>query len=132
MKHVLWVLKLLWAFPMPITGYLLRRHRLRSYGRTAVYTHRWWPKRFATAHWPTILVPRETSRDSERLMLHEHRHLQQQMWVGGVLFLLSYGLMWVGLWVWHGFQWYPAYRGVWWEVDARRYADHKALGGQDV
>ena len=52
-------------------------------------------------------------------MHYEARHLQQQVWVGGVMFLLSYALMWLARFGALGFRWKRAYRDVWWEVDAR-------------
>lgn len=137
-KVALWA----WTFPLPLMGWVnTKGPKLLAMGRSAplgtpgvpelcqwAYEYKWWggSRRFSFAAWPYIYVayPEYATR-REELMHHEHRHIQQQVWVGGILFLLSYGLCFVALWPFKGFDWYRAYRAIPWEVDARAYASRK-------
>lgn len=120
MSKFKWFLTFLWTFPLPLVGLLNRKMKLLSWRDHPVYVYHFWPsRRFALASWPTILVPRPGTRSNQSLMKHEARHLEQQRRWGGIIFLVSYGLMFVLLFMWH-WNWRKAYEGVWWEVDARR------------
>ena len=116
-----WLLYL-WTFPCPLMALVNRREPATDL--EDVWVYRWWlgGRRFAFAAWPFIYVAEAGDARRVELMHHEDRHLQQQLWVGGLLFLLSYGVCFIVLWPVKGFDWYAAYRAIPWEVDARRYA----------
>ena len=122
------VLQWVWAFPLSLVGWAIAGRNPGPNGTRIWFTgypirvHRY-ACRYATALWPYILVKRPEQVRSIELMHHEARHLHQQMWVGGVLFSLTYAVCWLALLPFHGAQ--GAYRRVPWERDARRYAHRK-------
>lgn len=137
-----YVLLWIWTFPCPLMAWVNRRGpsvlpmpkdeplHLPGHGTARVqwaYEYKWWggSRRFSFAAWPYIYLSRQVRAQDDELMHHEHRHLQQQVRVGGLGFLLSYGFCFLALWVWKGFRWYEAYRAIPWEVDAREYAKAK-------
>lgn len=61
------------------------------------------------------------------LAVHERVHVAQAM-VGGVFFLLAYGLHFLWLWAIGGVQWKEAYYRVWAEVQAYRIDDEYGQG----
>lgn len=114
---------------MPLMALFNRKERALSFmdgnREIGVWVYRAWfgGRVYATAAWPFIYVPDRPAARSIKLMHHEHRHIQQQCAVGGLLFLLTYGLSFIVLLPFKKFNWYEAYLAIPWEVDARKYAE---------
>lgn len=132
MKYLKFIILFIWTFPVPLMSIFNRQQKAGTFKASegkeiSVWVYRWWggTRNFATAAWPSIYVPRVQSIMKDELMHHEHRHIQQQLLVGGILFLLTYGLSFLVLLPFKKFKWYDAYLAIPWEVDARKYANKK-------
>lgn len=117
LRALLW----LWTFPIPVFAALNSKRVLTVLDSgIEVAEYRWWGNgRFTVGAYPKILRPPGKGMPRPALLRHELRHITQQLWVGGIAFVVSYGLMWLVLWPIKGFDWEAAYRAIPWERDAR-------------
>lgn len=127
----------LWSLPLTLIGFVLclvyRAHsfkwhegvltclagklpdgRTRIWGRPGAQTHGW-----------LVICADEGQRQRQDLRVHEYVHVKQAF-VGGVLYGLAYGLLFLVIWTTKGFgPWHDAYRANPFEVQAYAIGDAK-------
>ena len=120
MRGAFWFVKWIWAFPWSLMGMLNRGTRLEDWQGRRVYRWKYWKRGYSTAAWPYILLSSHRARESEKLMHHEDQHLHQQMVMGGWIYSIAYGLLFLVLIPFALFNWRKVHKWHPLENDRRK------------
>ncbi len=134
-------------FPLNVAGWLCcKSHAIGTYKGVPVHTLRFWIPGFSAMfgdriglspkhiHAPNLnqAFPFEEHMVSGKLLEHEFVHTKQVARHTGAWWILQYGAEWLGRFLsTQIFQWYAAYRAIYYEREARRISE-RALEMREI